>query len=395
MNPWRDLAGLPRACWILALATFVNRAGTMALSYLALYLTEMRGFSGVEAGNTASCFGLVALVVAPLAGRLSDRVGARIVMLGSLLSGGLAFLLFPLAQRPWELVAMTALLALCSEPFRPVCLAYVSDAVAIESRPRAFLLLRLAINLGLSVGPLLGGVLVEFGYDWLFLVNGATALAACGLSLQLPDVRHAALPAEQTRDVGSVLRDGPFLRVLLGCYLAAFVLFQHGPAMSLFMVRDLGLPKWHYGATYLVNTLLIVLVEVRLNVAMAHWRPGRVLALGALLQAIGFGANALCHDTRSILLVVPIWTFGEMILLPTLANVVADLAPKHRTGVYMGLYSTSFSLAYATAPASGVWLLERHGSTALWLAVAAIGLVPVWLLARQSSATRRPSRADT
>ena len=75
----------------------------------------------------------------------------------------------------------------------------------------------------------------------------------------------------------------------------------------------------------------------------------RLAAAGLLL-----GGLAFAHSYLAVAATVAIWTFGEMILLPTLANVVADLAPKHRTGVYMGLYSTSFSLAYATAPPEAV-----------------------------------------
>src|SRR5579871_1219411 len=86
LNPWRDLAGLPRESWILALTSLVNRAGTMALPFLALYLTKTLHFTAARAGLVLGIYGLVALIWAPLSGRLSDRIGALKLMRGSLLS---------------------------------------------------------------------------------------------------------------------------------------------------------------------------------------------------------------------------------------------------------------------------------------------------------------------
>src|SRR5262249_22456688 len=90
VNPWRALRGLPRGLWILFATTLVNRAGTMVLPFLALYLTEVRGFSTVEAGRLVALYGLGSIVAAPVAGWLCDRVPPRRVMEASLLLSGLA-----------------------------------------------------------------------------------------------------------------------------------------------------------------------------------------------------------------------------------------------------------------------------------------------------------------
>jgi predicted MFS family arabinose efflux permease len=97
-NPWRGLRGLPREVWVLSLATLINKAGSMVLAFLALYLTRKLGFSVGTAANVLFLYGAGALVAAPISGILSDRLGPIRIMRGSLLLSGLVMLIFPLAK---------------------------------------------------------------------------------------------------------------------------------------------------------------------------------------------------------------------------------------------------------------------------------------------------------
>lgn len=393
MNPWRGLSGLPSSVWLVCVSTLVNRLGTMAMPFLVLYLIQDRGWTAEDAGLAMAVYGAGALVTGPLAGRLADRLGHARVLQASLWSSGLAMALVPLVESRMLLFPLIALWSALTQAFWPSAMALLVGAAPPEQRRAVYALHRLAVNLGMAVGPAAGGLIAHFSFRWVFWVDALTTLASAlilAIFLQVPES-----PAAHEVPGRSPWRDGRLAYLLLGFLPVLIVFFQIEGPLPLWVVRDLGFGTRFFGLIFTVNTLLIVALEVALNLGMARWTHGRLLLLGSLCYALGFGLTGLA-TTRSLLLgTVVLWTFGEMILLPTLSNVVADLAPKHRTGVYMGLYSTSFSLAYATAPAAGVWLLERHGSTALWLAVAAIGLVPVWLLAGQSSATRRPSRADT
>jgi MFS family permease len=131
-------------------------------------------------------------------------------------------------------------------------------------------------------------------------------------------------------------------------------------------VRDLGIRESLYGALFTVNTLLIIFLEVPLTSATALWSHRRALAIGALLTGSGFGALAFARTVPAIVASVVVWTFGEMIFLPTSGAFVADLAPAARRGAYMGLYTMSFSLAFAIGPWLGTVMLERFGPTVLW-----------------------------
>src|SRR5262249_8623069 len=151
---------LPRASWILAVATLVNRAGVMVRPFLVIYLTTQMGLSVEDAGWYLFAYGATTLVAAPLSGRLTDRFGARNVMRTCLLLSACALPLYPLAQtRTWLLVATTTF-ALFNEMPRPALMALVTEVVPPEKHRGAIILSRLAINLGMGTGPALAGFLV-------------------------------------------------------------------------------------------------------------------------------------------------------------------------------------------------------------------------------------------
>src|SRR5205085_8448330 len=113
--------------------------------------------------------------------------------------------------------------------------------------------------------------------------------------------------------------------------------------MPLYLVRDLHFRESFFGALFVLNTLLIVAVEVPLNVAMSGMRTRWAVTIAATLVGVGFGALAVARTVLPIAITVVIWTFGEMIFFPTGTAYVAELAPKGRTGEYMGAFSSTFS----------------------------------------------------
>jgi MFS family permease len=133
---------------------------------------------------------------------------------------------------------------------------------------------------------------------------------------------------------------------------------------------------------FTLNTLMIVVLELPLNNAMAQWSHRRTLTLGAFLYAIGFGSFALARGPIGIFAAVAVWTFGEMILMPGSAAYAAEIAPAGRRGEYMGLYTMSFSFAFSLGPWLGAMLLERHGPEALWGLALVSGCVSTLLMSR-------------
>src|SRR5262249_30581449 len=125
LSPWRGLRILPRDIWLLSLVTLVNRAGTMVLPFMVLYLTRDLGFSPARAGFSLTIYGLGAMFSAPMGGFLSDRYGPLPIMRTSLVLSGMTLLLFPFVHTFSGVVVVTVLLALTTETFRPANLAAI------------------------------------------------------------------------------------------------------------------------------------------------------------------------------------------------------------------------------------------------------------------------------
>ncbi len=384
-----DLRALPRAVWVQCLATFVNRAGTMVLPFLLLYLTRDMGLSPSTAGAIVALYGATALVTSPFAGRLCDRAGPIRLMTASLLLSGLVLLAFPLARTPASVAVATVLWAVVSELFRPASLTAIADAVGPEHRKTAFAVNRLAINLGMSIGPALGGFLATWSYTALFVADGLSSLAAAAILARAgrPDRANAsgatAAPREHVRPAHL---DRRLVLLVLGVLPVAVVFFQHVAAMALFLVRDHGWSEAQYGLLATLNTLLVVAFEVPLNSAMARWPARRALPLGAVLTGVGFGLLAFADAPAMVLAAVVVWTFGEIVLFPGLNAAVADLAPEARRGEYMGLYMMSFNLAFAIGPWAGTAVLERWGGSVLWAGAFLAALLSAILLGRTAPA---------
>jgi predicted MFS family arabinose efflux permease len=388
---WKGLGDLPRPVWVVFASTLVNRAGSMVLTFLVLFLTRERGYSPQQAGFILFLYGMGAIVSAPLAGRLADRWGPVPLMRASLFLSGAMLLVYPFAHSFPALVAATIALATLTESFRPAAMSFFGEVVEPSRRKSAFSVYRLAINLGMAIGPAIGGVLAMISFRYLFLADGATSLLAGAVltlsGLRLPKKSAAAAgPAPTTATRLQLARaahsDPRFLFFLASVLPVVVVFFQHISSMPLYIVQELQFSPRTFGLLFSLNCLLIILVEVPLNAATSHWPHHRTLALGALLSGAGFGGMAFARTIPALALTIVIWTFGEMFFFPASAAYATDVAPDSRRGEYSGLYTMTFSIAFALGPWAGTAVLQQAGARVLWTLTFVLGLIAAALFLR-------------
>jgi len=171
--------GLSREVWFLALTIFVNRAGAMVIPFLSLYLTKYLGFTFGQVGWIMTFYGLGSVVGVFFGGKLADKVGYYKVMYTSLFLTGLAFFALQFIVSFYFLCLGVFLLTLVADAFRPAIWVALSDYSKEENRTRSVTLIRLAINLGFSFGPAIGGLIITYiSYQALFWVDGISCIAA-------------------------------------------------------------------------------------------------------------------------------------------------------------------------------------------------------------------------
>jgi MFS family permease len=377
-------AGLPRTYWVLWLGMFINRAGCFVVPFLAVYLTQGRGFAPATAGAVAALYGAGSAVASALGGYLADHVGRRATMAGALLLGGLGMISLGFAHELWVIAPLTFLVALLGESYRPAMQAAIADLVPASERVRAFGILYWVINLGFSIGLVLGGALATRSFFYLFLFDGLTSIVYALIVLRaVPETRpdhlhvaHEKAPRRLGFAAGFLApyRDRPFAVFVLLSILTLMVFMQHIAALPIEM-GSRGVSRAWLGFILGLNGMVIVLVQPFLAPVLGRYNRSRVLAVGACLLGLGFGVNVIARGPALYSLGVVIWTLGEICLLPTANAVVADIALPHMRGRYQGAYGLSFGVAGFLAPLIGTAVLQHAGGRALWLGCLAAGLL--------------------
>jgi predicted MFS family arabinose efflux permease len=386
-------AGLPREVWLLAGALLVNRAGTMVLPFLSLYLTRDLGLAAARAGLIIGCFGLGSMVGSYAGGWLCDRLKPLRVQQLSLVLSGFGFLAFSQLEEFAALAVGVLVLAAISDAFRPALMVSVAHRSTPENRTRAFALIRLAANLGMSVGPAAAGLLAVYGYFWIFVGDGLTCWTAAAMLLLTLDSDELEQPSAETtarvKDT-SPWRDPPFLAFMFLLVFLAMTFFQVWATMPLFLRSFYAMSEQAIGLLLALNALIIVFTEMLLIRAVENQDRMRMVGLGALFVCGGLALLALGSWWVLAVLAMVVLTIGEMLSMPITNAVVAERAGGAAVGRYMGVFTLAFSTAFVIGPIVGTAIYQNLGPRILWLGIGVTGVA----LALGFASLSRPLRTQ-
>lgn len=402
LNLYRNAyGGISRPIWLLALVMLVNRSGTMVIPFMTVYLTRQLHFTLGQAGLVMSLFGVGSIAGAYIGGRLTDRFGHYFVQIGALLAGGLGFIgLGQLHTLPQISMGIFGL-SLLAETFRPANGAAIADYSSDETRTRAYSLNRLAINLGWSIGPVLGGFLATLGWDYLFWVDGLTCILA-GIVLRVFLPRPATRPKTTApadgepvmAPVRSAYRDNTYLWFVFFTMINGIAFFQFFFVIPVYFRQSLGLNEFEIGLAMSLNGVLIVAIEMLLVYRLDGRRHPLVYIIGGvLLNGLAFLLMNLFAGfvVAAVLTCVFAFTLGEMLSMPFMNAFWASRASDRNRGQYAGLYSMGYSVAHILAPTVGTQVAQRSGFAVLWFLVAGCCGVSAlgfwWLNRRERPAT--------
>ncbi len=369
-----SLRALPRPAWVLFAGTFINRFGGFVVPFLTLYLTS-QGYSPGAAGLAVSAYGAGNLLASLVGGHLADHLGRRETILLSTFGAAISMLLLSQAHSLPSILVLTFITGLVSEAYRPASSALLTDLVKPEQRLTAFAALRVTFNAGFAFGPATAGLLAVYGYIWLFVGDALTsALFGLVALFALPRVAKSHPNGANWLDVIAVVRtDKQFRRLLLANFAISLVFMQTASTFGLF-VTQLGLSPAIYGAVISLNGALIVFCELPLTAMTRRFPARKVMALGYVLIGVGFGLNYFAHSVPALVACMALFTLGEMFALPMASAYVADLAPPHMRGRYMGVNGMTWALALVLGPAAGMKLFASS-SAAYWSACALLGVL--------------------
>ena len=340
----------------------------MILLFTSLYLTRDLGFSFKTAGLIMSCYGIGSVLGSFFGGWLTDRRDHFSIMFFSLIvSGSILFLLIP-AKDPFLIAGIIFSYALVSDMFRPANSTAIATYSTPENRTRSVSLVRLAVNLGFSVGPAAGGFIALYlGYHWLFVLDALTSYgAAILLYFYLPRQSHEEKQKikTQVRTVeSSAYRDKIYLVFILLVALYGASFFQLFASVPQYFSKICHYSEDSIGLLLALNGFLVVLIEMPLIAALESTKKSfRYIIYGVLCLPVAFLILQFgkCFVVWSAFYTLVI-TLSEILAMPYMMNFALSRPKKERQGEYSALYAIAFGISTIIAPSLGLFLADRYG----------------------------------
>ena len=375
-----SFSGLSKDVWYIALIYLVNRCGEMVIPFMSLYLTSQLGFTKTQTGIVLFCFGLGALTGSNLGGMLSDSIGNFKVMAISLIGSGITFISIIFFTDFYQLSAWLFLTAIFTSMFSPAAFSAVSFWGDAENPTRGYSLLRMAINLGIAIGPAIGGLLAnKVGYSWLFIADGMTCFVAVITLFYVLGHRNFKYKRDikKPKALKSPYKDPILLLFLFFNLINMVAFFQILFSVPVYFKEVVGLQENLIGYFFTVNGILVFLLEMPI-VYMIEKKNNFIkpMVLGALL----IGVSYACLSIFSIpLLAIGLYSLlvalGEVINFPFIPTLSMRRADEASQGKYMGVVSMMFALAYLFAPIAGLPVIEIVGFNTYFYMAAGLSVI--------------------
>ena len=383
---FNNFKGFSREIWILALITFINRAGTMVLPFLSKYLKEDLHFSYSQVGWIMVSFGIGSMLGSWLGGKLSDKIGFYKIMIFSLLTSGIGFFILQKITSYQGLLIAIFFIMVIADMFRPAMFVSLGAYAKPENRTRALTLVRLAINLGFAAGPALGGLLImSVGYKGLFWVDGATCIVAILIFwLKVKEKKKSAYTdKEHPGEVltHSVFKDRPFWIFVLICLISGIMFFQLFTTIPLYHKEQFNLSELQTGLLLTFNGVLVFFVEMPLvnYIERNKINKLRAINLGGLLMTISMFLLLINNWVGILIVMMLFMTFAEMFAFPFSNSFAMSRAPKGHAGRYMAIFTMTYSMAHIISAKTGMTIIDHFGYQANWFFMGTLGFISVLL----------------
>ena len=367
--------GLSTDSWMLSLVMLLNRIGGMVIPFLTVYLVSELHFTTAQAGIVMSFFGIGGLLGSVVGGWLTDKIGAFYIQFFSLLLAAPIFIILSGIETVVGMSTAILILSFINECFRPANSAAIASYARPGNLTRSFSLNRMAINLGFSFGPALGGFLATISYTWLFYGNSMASFMAAIVFFWYffkREKRNEAKPKpvetlDTTQNQGTPYKDYWFIFFSFFTFLYACAFFQLFTILPMFYEQELNLSKATIGLILASNGILVFLTEM----PIVQWADNKFntytnLVIGSFILLLSFAWLLIDISLISIFLSMALLSVSELLVMPFMSTVAARRSTDKNRGSYMGLQGLSISLAFVVMPFTATQLIENYTFNHLW-----------------------------
>jgi predicted MFS family arabinose efflux permease len=384
----RLLARLFRLVWggevdpplrpVLAVGLVGSVAGSTVWTFVGIWAIKKLGAGETAVGVAFLISALIGAASGYAGGHVSDYLGRKpLILLGWTFQTLLVLGFLGVGGRELLGLALLCFGGLFFQIGNAANQALIADLVPRERHEAAYASVRVANNLGVSIGPPLGGALLALG-SWPSLFAGSAFVSGACLLLALRFLpKRGAYAADEPPARGSfgvIARDRPFVLFLFSSALAWVVYVSFEVVLPISLVGSHGLSPSSWGFLVVVNPIMVTFFQLRLTRRLEPISAAWKLAVGIPLMGLPFLLLPVYDPLPVIAAIIFVFVIGEMLWVPSSQSIVAGLAPVDIRGAYMGAFGSMGAIGFALAPFLGLQIRDSFGDSAVWIAVAALSL---------------------
>ena len=401
-----SFSGLSKDIWLLSFVMLINRSGSMVIPFLSLYFTGILeegglGISYFNAGLLMALFGIGTVGGQWLGGKLTDTIGYYPVQFWALLVSGFTYISLIYVQS-FEMWCVAMLITgVITESFRPANMASIDIYSKPENRTRSLTLIRLAVNLGFSVGPAVAGIIAAtLGFKWLFIIDGLTCIFAAFLfrmllankgivvkhetnNEKISDNKEEVIAEEKASNklgkFDSPYKDKYFLTFVILNLFMAISFLQFVFTLPVYFEQNLLMSKQTIGFLLAMNGFIIFLIEMPvIYILEEKGHVLKLLTIGVSFFILAFTLLTFSTWFPIIIIVMLCLTIGEIISFPFAATFALSRAKAENRGMYMGAFGLSWSVGQVIAPLLGMQLAEVLGFSVMWSVMTGLCIITMF-----------------
>lgn len=359
---------LPGHVWLLQAGVALNFFGNgLVAPYLIIYLHLDRGVPLPLAALAVGSGGILATAPGLVAGALVDRFGPKAIVSLAMTANAVAYAAYTQVHTPWQAFAVGLAVGIGTGAYGPSVQALLTGIVRSDQCAAALSQQRMSAILGLSLGGLAGGLIVATGspgsYTAILLLDSATFIAYAALVQLLPNPKTAT--RQTSGEYRIALRDrnlrllAAINLVMVGVGIAPMLLLLPAFARTVANV-----PSAAIGAIYGVNTLVILVAQLRITQAVARLPLRTSLALAAMTWAAAWSLIAatgwLLHGwpaAATLAMAMTLYAIGECVYTGVVTPTAAAIAPENIRGRYLAVMGFAWQAGFMLGPPAGAALM--------------------------------------
>lgn len=354
---------------------------SMMWPYLLLFASESLGLPLTSVTWLMTLNAAVGLVTTFLGGAIADRFGRKWVLVFSMVMGGAAWYFFRSAGTLPLFALLLALTGATTPLYRLAADSMIADIIPVEFRQNAYSILRMGNNLGVALGPAIGGWLVSASYSLTFTVIGLgfvlSGIFFALLSVETRPVGNVqdSLQPDEPGGYGRIFQDRVFMMMLGGLTFNRIATSILWLMLAAYAKQNFGLSESIYGFIPATNAVMVVVFQLMVTRQVNKYSPQAAMVVGGLIYAVFIFSVAFGTGFWGFWLCMVGATVGEMILIPTATTFTSRLAPADMRARYMSIYTLAQGIGTGVGPLLGGWSEQWFSSRAMWYTAGLMGLV--------------------